>query len=83
MRYRLETIGKEIDSRVTETEVRSRCRHYWIIESPNGASSKGVCKFCNEERVFINSLLRYDYPTAPERYNRKWRIAENRGEGYY
>ena len=83
MRYRLETLDKEIDSRATETEVRNTCRHYWIIESPNGSSSKGVCKFCNEEREFINSLLRYDYPPVTERYNKKWRTADNRGGGYY
>ena len=32
-----------------------QCRHHWVIESPHGATSKGVCKFCNEEREFRNS----------------------------
>ncbi len=45
---------------VPETEVKDRCCHHWIIESPNGPNSKGVCKFCNQEREFANSLLRYD-----------------------
>jgi len=29
-----------------------KCPHYWIIESPKGPTSKGVCKFCGEEREF-------------------------------
>lgn len=30
------------------------CSHHWIIETANGATSKGVCKHCNEERYFAN-----------------------------
>ncbi len=31
------------------------CRHHWVIESPHGATSHGVCKLCGEEREFQNS----------------------------
>ena len=31
------------------------CRHHWIIESPQGATSAGRCKLCNETREFRNS----------------------------
>lgn len=31
------------------------CRHHWVIESPHGATSHGVCKRCGEEREFQNS----------------------------
>ena len=34
------------------------CRHHWIIESPHGATSHGVCKLCGEEREFQNSASR-------------------------
>ena len=34
----------------------SLCNHYWLIESPNGPTSKGECKHCGEERVFKNSI---------------------------
>jgi hypothetical protein len=34
--------------------VGDRCRHYWIIESPNGPTSMGVCKFCHEGKEFDN-----------------------------
>ena len=32
------------------------CRHYWLIESPNGPISIGTCKHCGEEREFRNSV---------------------------
>ena len=31
------------------------CRHHWRIASPNGATSRGVCKRCGAERDFPNS----------------------------
>jgi hypothetical protein len=33
---------------------RDKCRHYWIIESPNGPTSRGVCKLCGAEKEFQN-----------------------------
>lgn len=33
----------------------STCRHHWKIASPNGATSRGVCKYCGAERDFPNS----------------------------
>ena len=32
-----------------------RCRHYWLIETPNGAICKGICRFCGEEKEFASS----------------------------
>ncbi len=32
------------------------CTHYWMIETSHGPTSKGVCRFCGEERGFDNSL---------------------------
>ena len=32
------------------------CRHYWIIDSPDGPVSKGLCQHCSEVREFKNSL---------------------------
>ena len=29
--------------------------HHWIIESPAGPTSHGVCKFCGAEKDFVNS----------------------------
>lgn len=38
----------------TETEAPI-CRHHWVIESPQGATSMGRCKRCSEVREFRNS----------------------------
>ncbi len=32
------------------------CRHYWIIESADGPTSKGVCRICGAEKEFFNSF---------------------------
>lgn len=32
----------------------TRCCHHWLIEAPNGPMSKGICKYCSEEREFSN-----------------------------
>ena len=32
------------------------CRHQWVIASPNGPSSTGVCRLCREERQFQNFI---------------------------
>jgi hypothetical protein len=31
------------------------CRHHWLIESPHGATSMGVCKLCGSQKEFRNS----------------------------
>ena len=39
-----------------EHEVQGECRHHWIIDSPAGPVSKGLCRLCGEERLFQNYL---------------------------
>jgi len=31
------------------------CRHHWVIQTPNGATSGGVCKRCGARRDFPNA----------------------------
>jgi len=33
---------------------REEHHHHWIIESANGPTSKGVCKYCSAEKEFHN-----------------------------
>lgn len=35
--------------------------HHWMIESPNGRTSPGVCIHCGETRDFINSSGRENW----------------------
>ena len=32
------------------------CRHQWIIATPDGPSSKGICRQCGGEREFMNYI---------------------------
>lgn len=32
------------------------CAHHWVIDSPSGPTSRGVCKQCGAEGEFKNSL---------------------------
>lgn len=34
--------------------------HHWIIESPNGATSRGICNGCGLTRHFLNSTPEQD-----------------------
>ncbi|GBD11639.1 hypothetical protein HRbin23_01310 [bacterium HR23] len=32
------------------------CRHKWVLEMPNGPTSRGTCRLCGEVREFRNYL---------------------------
>ncbi len=51
-----------------------QCRHHWVIESPHGAVSKGVCKLCKAEREFPNSAQDYlwENETGPTQSSGRW-----------
>ena len=36
--------------------ITAACAHHWVIESPNGPLSEGVCQRCGERREFSNSV---------------------------
>ena len=40
---------------VQERRRRTSCRHHWLIDTPNGATSRGVCKRCGAARRFPNA----------------------------
>lgn len=46
----------KVEAAPEEPVARDKCRHYWIIESPNGPTSRGVCKLCGAEKEFQNSF---------------------------
>ncbi|MDZ4278151.1 MAG: hypothetical protein U1B78_03330 [Dehalococcoidia bacterium] len=31
------------------------CRHHWIIETPHGVTSRGLCKLCGATKRFPNA----------------------------
>ena len=48
-----------VETTVRETPAPAACAHHWVIASPNGATSKGVCKRCGLEKDFPNSAEDY------------------------
>ena len=36
-------------------ETANDCAHHWMIESPDGTTSTGVCNLCGTVREFVNS----------------------------
>ena len=43
-----------LEAETERNTTKTDCVHYWIIESPVGPTSNGVCKYCGEEREFQN-----------------------------
>lgn len=40
---------------MAEQEPTPQCIHHWLIESPKGPTSWGMCKHCGRRREFSNS----------------------------
>ncbi|OGD86352.1 hypothetical protein A2164_01285 [Candidatus Curtissbacteria bacterium RBG_13_35_7] len=53
----------KVDNATKSSKVPDRVNHYWILETPNGATkSFGVCKRCGSGRFFPNAVeVRLDY----------------------
>src|SRR5690606_5923350 len=39
----------------TKPVAKGSCVHHWMIETPNGRESKGICKRCGASKEFSNS----------------------------
>ncbi len=53
--------------------VAETCQHHWIIETPEGPTSKGVCQNCHEVRDFEN----YREGKGPWNHNVKGLVNDN------
>jgi hypothetical protein len=38
-----------------KTTSARNCRHHWIIETPHGVTSRGLCKRCGARKRFPNA----------------------------
>lgn len=47
------------------------CIHYWVIDSPEGPTSRGICKLCDAEHEFNNCI---PYPSW---HDTKWKDRES------
>ena len=41
--------------KVAQVPEDTTCRHYWVLKSPMGEVSQGVCKYCRKVRGFKNA----------------------------
>ena len=48
-------MGEVAVSTLDEVAAQPTCRHHWLIESPHGATSMGICKLCGAQKEFRNS----------------------------
>ena len=48
--------ASQADSTGPEVLEVSSCRHQWLIDTPDGPSSKGVCRICGENKQFQNYI---------------------------
>ena len=55
MRNRIQTAPRKPEAEAQKPEGEDKCCHYWVIDSPNGPTSRGVCKFCGTENYFHNT----------------------------
>jgi hypothetical protein len=47
----------KVKVKVEEKEARKpACGHYWVIDSANGPTSFGTCKYCGEKKEFYNAF---------------------------
>jgi len=43
----------------------AHCRHHWLIESPQGPISMGMCKLCGAQKEFSNSAMGFLWEDEP------------------
>ena len=48
-------MNQKVKERPEGPQAVNACPHHWLIESARGAASRGVCRYCGEEREFYNS----------------------------
>jgi hypothetical protein len=48
-------MSKTAVTRRRQATNRAQCRHHWLIESPQGRTSMGMCKLCGAQKEFSNS----------------------------
>ncbi|MBM3133343.1 MAG: hypothetical protein FJZ95_09990 [Chloroflexi bacterium] len=51
----VETLARPIEER-TESHPEVACIHHWLIDPPDGPTSKGTCKKCGATKHFVNHI---------------------------
>lgn len=51
----MENMSEGTAVRTIKRNATRSCRHHWIIETPHGATSRGLCKRCGARKRFPNA----------------------------
>jgi hypothetical protein len=46
----------KIGAILDKTVIKPACKHHWIIEAPEGPTSKGHCRLCGQHKIFENII---------------------------
>lgn len=67
----METSTSSVIAEPEVLEIQS-CQHEWMIDSPNGPSSHGICHLCGVEKDFPNYIegSAWGYDVSSEQNNR-------------
>ena len=60
---------------------KSRCNHHWVIESPDGPISRGICKYCGAVKEFTNYLPFSTWDDDGTRYKSRQRSKDTVSSG--
>jgi len=74
-------MSKAAVNQASEATAEIQCCHHWLIETPHGATSMGICKLCGAQKEFRNSAydsLWEDEPLSELSYGRWGRFREFR-----
>jgi hypothetical protein len=62
-------------------EIPPVCVHRWVIESPNGETSRGVCRYCGAEKDFPNAaedgLWERNVPQSRWTGRSEWKLSDS------
>jgi hypothetical protein len=59
-------MSKTVSTRRKQATRRAHCRHHWLIESPQGPTSIGMCKLCGARKEFSNSVTDFLWEDEPQ-----------------
>ncbi len=46
--------SKALNAVIRKPEVKTVCSHHWLIETADGPTSLGICKYCGAKKEFSN-----------------------------
>jgi hypothetical protein len=72
---------KEMSIPPQKTKVQSECRHHWVIESPSGATSTGICKHCGSVKEFNNYLPFSSWEDSNSSFKKRSRPVDDEAGG--